>query len=126
MITSRDRSRLAALAQGLPDLVQLGKDGASPGLVARLARLLSEHELVKLRFLGPKADSLHADSPHADSLHADSSKADGSKADGSNVGREELARALAADTDSEVVRVIGNTAVFWRRNPDPEKRRIEL
>jgi RNA-binding protein YhbY len=24
------------------------------------------------------------------------------------------------------VRVIGNTAIFWKRNPDPEKRKVEL
>lgn len=96
MLTSKQRSHLASLAQGLPDLVQLGKAGKSPSLVAQLDRLLDSHELVKLRFSGLKEE------------------------------RKELSRLLAAETRSELVRLIGNTAVFWRRQADPEKRKIDL
>jgi RNA-binding protein len=96
MLSSKQRSRLAALAQTLPDLVQLGKGGSSPALVSQLARLLATHELVKLRLLGHKDE------------------------------RDAIARSLAEDTASDLVRVIGNTAIFWKRNPDPEKRKIEL
>jgi RNA-binding protein len=96
MLTSKERSRLAGIAQTRQDLVQLGKAGLTPALLAQLARLLDSHELVKLRFVGFKE------------------------------GREELARDLARDTGSELVRVIGNTAVFWKRNADPEMRRIQL
>ena len=96
MLTSKQRSRLASLAQKLPDLLQLGKAGPSPTLVARLDRLLSEHELVKLRFVDFKET------------------------------RDELARSLAVGTASELVRLIGNTAIFWRRHPDPEKQKIQL
>lgn len=96
MLGSRQRSRLASLAQTRPDLVQLGRDGASEGLIARLATLLDDHELVKLRFVDHKGE------------------------------RQELARTLAARTDSEIVRLIGNTAIFWKRNSDPEKRKVEI
>lgn len=96
MLTSKQRSHLASLAQSLPDLVQLGKAGKSPALVAQLDRLLDSHELVKLRFSGLKEE------------------------------RKELSRLLAAETRSELVRLIGNTAVFWRRQADPEKRKIDL
>ncbi|PKL04180.1 MAG: ribosome assembly RNA-binding protein YhbY, partial [Spirochaetae bacterium HGW-Spirochaetae-9] len=37
-----------------------------------------------------------------------------------------IAEDLATATKSEVVRIIGNTAVFYRQNPDVEKRSIEL
>ena len=96
MLASNQRSRLAGLAQTLPDLAQLGKGGASPAFIAQLGRLLGLHELVKLRFVGFK-DS-----------------------------RGDMARELAEKTGSDLVRVIGNTAIFWKRNPDPEKRKVEL
>jgi RNA-binding protein len=84
------------MAQTRADSIQLGRDGASDALVARLAALLSDHELVKLRFLDHKAE------------------------------RDALAKSLAERTDSEVVRLIGNTAIFWKRNPDPKKRKVEI
>ncbi len=96
MLSPRQRSRLGGIAQTRRDLVQLGRDGASEALVAQLARTLADHELVKLRFIDHKGE------------------------------RTELARVLASRTDSELVRVIGNTAVFWKRNPDPEKRKVEI
>jgi RNA-binding protein len=40
--------------------------------------------------------------------------------------RKEIAAQLAADTESDLVRVIGHTALFFRANPDPEKRRFLL
>ncbi len=96
MLTSKQRSRLAGIAQTQKDLVQLGKAGATPALLGQLTRILASHELVKLRFVDFKE------------------------------GREELAGQLAKETGSEVVRLIGNTAIFWKRNPDPEKWKVEL
>jgi len=96
VLDPKQRSRLAGLAQTRPDLAQLGRDGASDALVARLTVLLADHELVKLRFLDHKDE------------------------------RESLARSLAERTGSEVVRVIGNTTIFWKRNADSAKRKIEI
>ncbi len=96
MLTSKQRSRLAGIAQTRDALVTLGKAGPSEGLTARLDALLSIHELVKLRF-GDKKES-----------------------------KQDLAAQLAKDTSSELVRLVGNVAVFWRRNSDPELRKIDL
>jgi RNA-binding protein len=96
MLDPKLRSRLAGLAGSLPALARLGKGGASPAFIAQLARILAQHELVKLRFVGGKE------------------------------GAEDLARDLASKTGSDLVRVMGNTAVFWKRNPAPEKRKVEL
>jgi RNA-binding protein len=96
MLNSRQRSLLSGLAQKSDCFLSLGKAGASPELAERLAVLLAAHELVKLRFAGFK-DS-----------------------------RRELAFSLAERTGSEVVRLIGNVAVFWKSNPDPDKRKIDL
>jgi RNA-binding protein len=96
MLSSRQRTKLAGLAQELEPQIHLGKAGASEGIEAQLDKLLTDHELVKLRFVDFK-ESKH-----------------------------ELASALAERTHSELVRVIGNVAVLWRRSHTPEKRRIDL
>jgi RNA-binding protein len=95
MLNSKQRRRLGALAQSRACLVTLGRGGPSPEFAQRLSALLDRHELVKLRF----GDHLES--------------------------KAETAARLAEATGSEVVRIIGNVAVFWRRNPDPEKRSVE-
>jgi RNA-binding protein len=77
-------------------LATLGRADATTELGDRLNELLGLHELVKLRF-GAFKES-----------------------------RRELAVALARRSGSELVRVIGCVAVFWKPNPDPEKRRIDI
>ena len=96
MLTSRQRGRLTALANKLEPSVSLGKGGPSPALLAHLQAELERHELVKLRFTDFKE------------------------------GRQELARELAERAGAELVRVLGNTALLYRRHPDPEKRSVEL
>ena len=96
MLNSKQRSHLAGLAHTAPDLLQLGKAGPTEGFMAQLDRLLEDHELVKLRFVDYKES------------------------------RQELARELAEKSRGELVRVIGNTAIFFRRNPDPKKRKVEF
>lgn len=96
MLTSKQRARLAALAHHLDPVVHLGKAGAADGVSDALDRALSDHELVKLRFVDFKGE------------------------------RKELANALAEKNKAELVRVIGNVAILYRQQPDPEKRKIEL
>lgn len=96
MLSSKQRSHLAGLAQSLEPLLHLGKAGASAGVETQLDRLLSEHELVKVRFIDFK-ESKH-----------------------------ELAQDLAQKTGGDLVRVIGNVAVIYRRNPDPQKQKIHF
>ncbi len=96
MLTSKNRAKLASLATKLEPIVRLGKAGAAEGLSGALDRALNDHELVKLRFVDFKG------------------------------ARSELARQLAEANKAELVRVIGNVAVFYRQQPDPEKRQIKL
>lgn len=96
MLTSRQRGYLSGLAQTRDCLVTLGRSGSTPELAERLEELLAAHELVKLRF-GDFKES-----------------------------RRELAEELARKTGSELVRIIGFVAVFWKPNPDPEKRTIDI
>lgn len=96
MLTSRQRSYLASLAQTREPLLMVGRAGESEGVVARLDDLLRSHELVKLRFADFKDE------------------------------KPSISSSLAEKTKSEVVRLIGNTAIFYRTNPDPDKRKIEF
>jgi RNA-binding protein len=96
MLNPKERARLARAAQGLDCLVSLGRAGLTDALVSRLDVLLSQHELVKLRFGDRKEE------------------------------KRELSDELARRTGSDLVRVIGNVGVFYRPAPDPEKRKIRL
>lgn len=96
MLTSKQRAVLAGLATRLDPIVHLGKAGAVSGVSEALDRALSDHELVKLRFIDFKGE------------------------------RNELARQLAQASGADLVRVIGNVGIFYRQHPDPEKRKIEL
>ena len=96
MLTSKQRAYLAGLATKLDPIVYLGKAGAAVGVSEALERALADHELVKLRFIDFKGE------------------------------RNELARQLATQTEAELIRVIGNVGVFYRQQPDPKKRKIQL
>lgn len=96
MLTSKQRAKLASMANTLEPVVHLGKAGAADGVSSALDRALEDHELVKLRFVDFKGE------------------------------RRELAAALAEKNRADLVRVIGNVAILFRRNPDPEKRVVEL
>ncbi|MEL7554682.1 MAG: YhbY family RNA-binding protein [Treponema sp.] len=96
MLNSVQRSYLGALASKEPALIQLGKAGASEALVVQLKSLLERHELVKLKFMDFKGE------------------------------KREISTSLALSTGSELVRILGNTAIFYKSQPDPGRRRILL
>jgi RNA-binding protein len=95
MLTSKRRGALSGLASQLPALLQIGKNGPTDALAEQLKALLDQHELVKAKFVDFKDDKVA------------------------------IANDLALATKSELVRVIGNIAIFFRQNPDPEKRHPE-
>lgn len=96
MLTSKQRSILTALASKDCVMQALGKNGLTAQFVTTIDGLLAHHELVKIKFLDFKDE------------------------------KRETAEELAARTRSELVRVIGNNAIFYRQNPDPEKRKIDI
>jgi RNA-binding protein len=97
MLSSRQRSRLAAMAQGRSCLAAVGKAGATEAFASRLDELLRRHELVKLRLAGDDAQS-----------------------------RAALAADLAERTGSEVARIVGKVAILFRANPDLGELRIDI
>jgi RNA-binding protein len=96
MLTSRQRGYLSGLAATLNPTVMIGKEGATEGVERALMAEFDHRELVKLRFVDGKDE------------------------------RHETARDLARRSGSELVRVIGYVAVFYKRAADPERRLIEL
>jgi RNA-binding protein len=96
-LTGAQKARLRGLGQTLGDHAKVGRAGVTPAFLAELQNLLRAHELVKLRFLG--------------------------------VDREERARmrdAIADEGRCVCVGAVGATALFYRPNPDPKRRRIAL
>jgi RNA-binding protein len=96
MLTSKQRSLLSSLAATLDPTVMVGKEGASDALAKALAAEFRIRELVKIRFVGEKEN------------------------------RREHARKLAEGSGAELVRVIGNVAVLYRRADEAERRLIVL
>ncbi|TXT50665.1 MAG: hypothetical protein FD137_243 [Spirochaetes bacterium] len=96
MLDSKSRSFLTGLASTIPAGIHLGKQGPTEALAVQLATLLERHELVKLKFVDFKDD------------------------------KKTIAADLSVATASELVRVIGNMAIFYKKNPDPDKRTIRL
>jgi RNA-binding protein len=96
MLTSKQRSILTALASQDCTVQALGKNGLTEAFVSKIEELLVHHELIKIKFLDFKDE------------------------------KREISEELAARTRAELVRLIGNNAILYRQNPDPEKRRVVL
>lgn len=95
-LTSSQRKRLRSLAHHLKPVLQVGKGGLGESFLAAVDEALESHELIKIRFLVGKSD------------------------------KETLAREISRRTGSEVAGLIGHTLILYRRQADPEKRRIRL
>jgi len=95
-LTGSQRSQLKGLTHDMKPMIQIGRAGATEGLVEALNKALLDHELVKVRFLEHKME------------------------------REEISRMMAEKTRSHLVDLIGNVAIFYRENPDPAKRKTIL
>jgi RNA-binding protein len=96
-LTGAQKTFLRGLGQQLEPALKVGKAGLTPEFFRELQRHLDAHELLKLRFLG--------------------------------VEREERATLCADIADRGrcvCVGAVGHTALFFRQQPDPARRRIAL
>ena len=91
-LTPAQRKHLRGLAQAAKPLIHIGRNGATEAQIATIDRALTDHELVKIKYLEHKEE------------------------------KKELTEAIAAATGSHVVHIIGNTAVIYRESPEPSKR----
>ena len=92
MLTSKQRAKLKGIASTEDTIIQVGKGGIPDTLAAQVNDALRARELVKGKVL-----------------------------DNSMVSPAEAASELAEKTGAEVVQVIGNKFVLFRRNPKEPK-----
>ncbi|MCD7731498.1 MAG: YhbY family RNA-binding protein [Oscillospiraceae bacterium] len=92
MLTSKQRSVLKGIAAKEDTILQVGKNGIIDTLITQVSDALKARELVKMSVL-----------------------------DSSMLNAEEAAGELAEKTKSEVVTVIGNKFVLFKRNPQKPK-----
>ena len=90
MLTSKQRSFLRSMANGIDAIFQVGKNGVTPELRDTVFAALEARELVKVSVL-----------------------------DNNMLGAREAAELLASRTGAEVVQVIGNKFVLYRRSKKP-------
>ena len=90
------RKNLRAQAHQLKPLVTIGAKGVTDQLVGSVDIALNDHELIKVKFGEFKE------------------------------AKKEISEEIAKATKSELVGLIGNIAIFYRRHPDPEKRKIKI
>ena len=90
------RKHLRGLAHGLRPVVQVGKNGITPDLIRAVDEALEAHELIKVKFVDFKED------------------------------RKVLSEEIGEKTSSEPVGLIGNVAIFYREQPDKDRRKIFL
>ncbi len=93
-MTSKERAKLRGLANRVPSLYQVGKDGISENMVKQIDDALTARELIK-----------------------------GNVLENSMMSAREAAEELAAKTASQVVQVIGNKFILYRRS---EKNLCEM
>jgi RNA-binding protein len=95
-LSGRQKKSLQTLAHHLRPVIYIGKHGVSDAIMAALDKALCDHELIKIKFIDFKDE------------------------------KNSLIGSVVAMTGSELVSMIGNTAVLFRQNTDPGKRRIAL
>ena len=96
-LTGAQKAFLRSLGQKLDATLKIGRGGLSPAFFVELNKLLRAHELVKLRFLG-----------------ADRTE------------RPALCAMIADEGRCVCVGAVGHTALFYRQNPTPSERTVEL
>lgn len=96
-LTGAQRSHLRGLGQRLDAALKVGRAGLTPEFFAELQQRLKAHELVKLRFLDADRDE-----------------------------RAALCARIADEGRCVALGSVGHTALFFRRNPDPAARAVEL
>lgn len=95
-LTSKQRKSLEKIAYGLSPVVIVGQNGVTESLIEKTAQELDAHELIKVKFNDFK-DSKH-----------------------------ELTENICNECSAVLVRIIGNVAILYKMQEDPEKRKITL
>ena len=89
---------LRGLAHSLKPVVLIGQGGLQKPVVKAIDDALKIHELIKIKFNEYKEKEI----------------------------KKNMAGTIESRTRSHMVGIVGHTAIFFRQNPDPEKRKIDL
>lgn len=92
MLTSKQRAALKSIASTEDTILQVGKNGIVDTLVIQVSDALKAREIIKMKVL-----------------------------EGAMLSPAEAAAELAEKTKSEIVQVIGNKIVLFKRNPQNPK-----
>ncbi len=95
-MNSTRRKYLRGLAHGLKPVAQVGRNGLTESLLEHLDAALSDHELIKIKFVDFKD------------------------------AKRELVAEIGERLDCESAGTIGHVAILYRRARDPEGRAIRF
>ncbi|HEU4325133.1 MAG TPA: ribosome assembly RNA-binding protein YhbY [Roseiflexaceae bacterium] len=95
-LTKTQREYLRKQAHDLKPIVQVGKNGLSDNLISSVDQALDAHELIKVKYQDFKEE------------------------------KRELTDELVGATGATLIAIIGNIAILYREQPDPELRKVAL
>jgi RNA-binding protein len=98
ILSGQARKYLRGLAHSLKPVVLIGQKGTSPSVSQALEQALLKHELVKVKFI------------------------EGKTKEQKNI----KINTLEKETGAIMVGMIGHIAIFYRPNPEADKRKITL
>ena len=95
-LNSNQRKILTQAAQTIKPVVQIGQNGLTESVLAKIEESLNAHELIKVKFLEFKEE------------------------------KQELSEEIAESSASALVRIIGNIAIFYKPSEKEEKRKFDI
>jgi RNA-binding protein len=95
-LNNMQKQLLRRLAHDLRPAVQIGKNGLTDQIHTTIDHELNAHELIKIKFMDFKDE------------------------------KQQLTEELAEASNGALIGLIGNVAILYREQPDPEKRQIKL
>lgn len=95
-LTGSQKKYLRGIAHPLKPVVFIGQKGIIDSVILALDEAFNKHELVKVKFNEFKKKD----------------------------EKQEIIDTIIKETECQLCGLIGHTAIFFRRHPDPEKRKI--
>lgn len=95
-LNSSQRGTLRGLAHSLNPAAVIGKNGLSEKVLDAIDQSLTDHELIKIRFLEFKEQ------------------------------KKELIQEIMQKLNCHLVDLIGHIAILYRQNPDADKRKVDI
>ena len=95
-LNGSQRRYLRSLANTMKPQVMIGKNGLAAPVLQAIHEALDDHELIKIRFLEFKDE------------------------------KKAMSAEIEKNCRCEMVGMIGHVALFYRQQPDPQKRSIKL